>query len=300
MRKHTKIWLVVAAVLVLGGSILCVTAAASGSWDFGDFSTGSYETNTHPVNDTFRSISIQTDTADIDFLPAQDGLCAVVCREPEKARHTVFVDGGTLTVREEDQREWYDYIGIFSGSAKITVYLPEEAYETLTVRDHTGDVRIPKDFRFQSMDITVTTGDVENYASAAETVKIHTSTGSIAVDGVSAGRLDLSVSTGKTEVTDTACETLISDGGTGRITLKNVIATDSISITRGTGDVRFVACDAEEITVRTGTGDVTGTFLTGKNFDVHTNTGRARYPKDSTGGKCQVSTSTGDIELSIQ
>ncbi len=300
MGNKQKTWLLIAVILVVAGCVLFTAAANGIDWDLTKLSTVTYETNTHPVQDAFHSISIQTDTADIEVVSAADGICKVVCREPENARHVVIVKGDTLTIREEDQRKWYDHIGIFLGAPKITVYLPESAYETLTIQEDTGAVQIANAFRFARIDISVTTGDVKNYASASDAVKIRTDTGSISVSGISTGELELSVTTGKVEISDTGCETLASHGDTGKITLKDVIATESISITRSTGDIRFDRCDAGQILVKTDTGDVTGSFLSGKDFDVHSDTGYTRYPKDSTGGKCEVRTDTGNIQLTVQ
>ena len=72
-----------------------------------------------------------------------------------------------------------------------------------------------------------------------------------------------------------------------------------IDIDTDTGDVKFNECDANEIVVETDTGFVKGSLLSGKNFFVETDTGKTVYPKDSTGGRCQIETDTGNIEISI-
>jgi len=67
-----------------------------------------------------------------------------------------------------------------------------------------------------------------------------------------------------------------------------------------TGDVKFDGCDAAEIFVETDTGDVKGSLLTDKIFIVQTDTGSVDVPKTATGGKCEITTSTGDINISIK
>ena len=181
-------------------------------------------------------------------------------------------------------------------------------------------MEIPKDFKFESIDISENTGNVTSYASALKTVKIKTTTGSIRVENISVGALDLAVSTGKivvsdatvegdvkikvstgkTQMTDIKCKNLVSDGNTGEISLKSVIATEGFSIERSTGDVRFDGCDAAEISVKTNTGDVKGSLLTDKIFIVETNTGSVDVPRTVSGGKCEITTSTGDIGISIK
>ena len=84
------------------------------------------------------------------------------------------------------------------------------------------------------------------------------------------------------------------------ISLKNVIATEKISIESDVGDIKFEGSDAAEIYFKTSTGDVAGTLLSEKIFITDTSTGRISVPKTTTGGKCEIKTSTGDIEIAIE
>ena len=87
---------------------------------------------------------------------------------------------------------------------------------------------------------------------------------------------------------------------TGDITLGKVIVNGNINIESSTGDVKFVSSDASEIFIKTSTGSVTGTLLTNKNFDCHTSTGDVNIPKIQSGGNCKITTSTGDIIITIK
>lgn len=320
MRTRTMIWLIIAASLFILGLLIFTGVMMAYQWDFTRLSTVKYETNTYEINDKFQNISIKTDTADICFLPSEDGACRVVCYEESKQKHAVTAQDGHLVIDKVNQRKWYDNIGINFGNAKITVYIPKGEYGALAIKASTGDVAIPKDFKFASMDISASTGDVTNYASASGRIKIKASTGDIQVENLTADSLDLSVSTGKvtasgischgdvkvkvttgkTSLSDMTCRSLISDGNTGSIYLKNVIAGDWFSIERSTGDVRFEACDAGEISIKTDTGDVKGSVLSDKVFVIKTDTGDYEVPKTTTGGKCSIQTDTGDIRIFIE
>ena len=289
-------------------------------WDFSKLSTGKYETNTYEISEEFSNLSMNTDTADIIFALSDDGKCRVECYEEEKAKHSVAVQENTLVIKMIDERTWYDYIGINFGSPKITVYLPKAEYASLFIKESTGDIEIPKNFKFEGVDISSSTGDVNFFASASKLIKIRTSTGNVCVENTSAGTLDLSastgritvsnvicggdaninVSTGRTNLNNIECKNLTSSGDTGDISLNHVIAAEKFSIKRSTGDVRFDGSDAAEILVETDTGDVTGTFLSEKIFFVETDTGSVDVPESITGGRCEITTDTGDIELDIQ
>lgn len=319
MKNKTKILLFVASALVLVGSVLFVGVMTTLGWDFTKLSTVKYETNVHEISDTFQKIALHTDTADIVLALSEDGKCRVECHETETAKHSVSVKDGTLTVERSDEKTLHNFIGINFGTPKITVYLPGATYDSLFIEEDTGDIEIPKDFQFESVDITADTGDVCFYASTSGPLKLQTSTGDIRVENTSVGALDLTattgditltgvisqgdasidVSTGEVNLSGVSCKNLISSGSTGDILLKNVIVEEKLSIERDTGDVRLENSDAAEIVIETDTGDVSGSLLTDKIFVVETDTGRKEVPSTTTGGKCEITTDTGDIQISI-
>ena len=318
MRKTTKAWLAAAASLVLIGGILFAGVMTTLKWDFSKLSSTKYETNVYEICESFDEISIHTDTADMVFAPSDDGKCRVDCYEDEDAKHSVSVENNMLVIGVKP-KAWYDYIGFNFDTPKITVYLPETEYTNLLISGDTGDVEIPNDFLFRNVDISFNTGDVDFCASASELIQIKTSTGDICAENLSAGALDLTVSagmvtvsgvtcegavsvgvsTGKVYLTDTRCKNVISSGSTGDISLNHVIAAEKISIERSTGDVKFDSSDAAEIFVKTDTGDVTGRLLTDKVFAAQTDTGDIDVPETVDGGRCEIMTNTGDIEVSI-
>ena len=303
MRTKTKVWLLIATFCVLAGCILFVGVMAPLKWDFLSLSTAEYETNIHEISQDFDRISMNTETADIVFVLSNDGRCSVECYEEKNAKHSVAVENGALKIERIDDKKAFrliTFIGINFESPKITVYLPKAEYASLLIQESTGDIKIPQDFLFENVDISSDTGDVCFNASASGMIKIETSTGEIRMEDLSTGALELTASTGEVFLTNIGCQNLTSSGSTGDISLKNVIAEARISIERDTGDVRFEGVDAGEIYVTTDTGDVTGTLLTDKQFAAESDTGRVRVPQSAAGGKCQITTTTGDIRLEIQ
>jgi DUF4097 and DUF4098 domain-containing protein YvlB len=272
------------------------------------------------VRKDFRRIRIDTETADITFALATDGVCRLEYTETEDETYVVAVVDDTLTVQFNDTREWYQHInfGFSDRDETLTVYLPKAEYDALEIEESTGDIEIPKGFAFSDISIATGTGDISCRAISEE-MTIASSTGNITVADVSAGSITLSastgrvqlanvscirdlsvaVSTGRTELENVQCRNFISTGSTGRLVMKNVIALGKLSVKRSTGDVTFDRCDAVDISVETSTGDVTGTLLTDKIFFTDTNTGDVDVPKTTTGGTCEITTTTGDIEIEI-
>lgn len=317
MGKKTKIWLITAGVLVLAGGIVFAGVMTKLNWDFTRLSTVQYETNEYEILEDYQNISITTNTADILFVPSEES--SVTCYEQKNVNHSVAVMDGILTIQVTDSREWYDHIGVFFGTPKITVEIPKGEYGVLSVKSGTGDVQIPEQIGFDSIDITERTGDVECFASASQRVDIKTNTGRIHVENITTKDMELSVSTGdvtvsnvkcekqievkvstgRASLTDVTCESLTSTGSTGDIVLKNTVAENGIWITRDTGDVRLIRSDAAEIYVKSNTGDVEGSLLSDKIFIVDNKTGKVIVPESVSGGKCDISTSTGDVKFYI-
>ncbi len=319
MGKNAKKWLIAAASLVTAGAIMFAAAMTAHHWDFSRLSTVHFETNTYEISEAFSGIKLNTETADILFAVSDDNTCRVVCYEEEKRKHSVGVQDGALTVSAVDGREWHDYISFSFQSPKVTVYLPKTEYASLVIEGSTGDITLPEDFTFGSMDLSLSTGNVESLASSRGLMRIGTTTGYIRLQDLSAGELDLAVttghvdiqsvscggnagicvSTGDTVLADVSCNSISSAGSTGDIALKNVITEGIISIERSMGDVRLEGCDAGELEINTGTGNVTGSLLSSKVFIAHSDTGDIDVPETASGGKCKITTDTGDIRITI-
>lgn len=319
MKTSTKVWLLVAAFLILIGCILFACVMTSLGWDFSKLSTSRLETNSYEITDAFDRISIQTNTADIVLAPSGDGTCRVECREREDERHTVRVQGDTLTVEQPEQDSIWNWVGLHLDAPRITVYLPETTYAALSLQGKTGNVTIPSGFAFQNVWISFRTGNIDCSASADETFEIQTttgdirvsdltaaaieltvSTGQVTVDAVQcAGRVSVNVSTGRATLTNLTCDSLTSSGTTGDLVLHRVLAVNTITAKRSTGDVTFDDADAAEIFVETSTGNVTGTLRSDKVFQTSTRTGDIRVPDSAAGGACSIKTSTGNIAITI-
>lgn len=281
MSKCTKMWLIIATSLVTVGMGIFVIVMSINKWDFSKLATGKYETNTYEISQEYTNISLETITADVRFEISEDGTSSVVVYEQEKVKHSVEVVGDTLTINVDDQRKWYEYIGVAFGAPRITIYLPSEDYVSdMKIKTTTGDINI-EDMKVNSMGLQVTTGDIKiSDVDCDNNIKIK-------------------VTTGDTKILDTTCKKMNLDGNTGDVFLRSVIVEGALSIERNTGDVEFEDCDAGEIYIETDTGDVEGTLLTNKVFIAETDTGEVDVPKSKSGGICEIDTDTGDIEISI-
>lgn len=316
-----NIFIAVGVGLAVIGLILMLGVLIAAGFDFSRLNTEKFVTNTHTPAEGFTDIDIRVLNASVILKPSEDGGVSVVCVENEKMRHTVSVESGTLCINVSDTRRFSDHIGVFSLGRResVTVYLPESSYGALSVESLTGRVELPKEIGFDGISVSVKTASVVCRASAAGQIRLEAMTGSITVESVRAaslklesvtgsvdvnsaavnGSIDVSIRTGKLFIKDTECESLSTSGTTGRVTLENTVARGSMFIERKTGDINFIGVDAANITAKATTGDVSGSIRTEKVFSAKTTTGRVRVPDTLGGGACEITTTTGDINITI-
>lgn len=301
MSKAIKKLFIAAAFLTISGSVIFIGAMAALGFDFSKLSTMKYETNTYEVSGGFDKISIDTDITDIVFARSDDESCKVVCFEAERMKHSVRCSNGTLTIGVNDERKWYEHIGISISSPKMTIYLPQSEYTSLSIDTATGNIDIPKGFNFNEIEIKSATGDIDCTANASDSIKIRSNTGNIDVSSVkSKCDIDIKTNTGSVKLTDIACTNFTAESDTGKITLTNVVAEDNIFIESDTGSIKLNSSDAARLSLKTDTGNITGTLLSEKIFIAKSSTGKVNVPETESGGKCEIKTATGNIKIEIQ
>ena len=310
--KKSIIALIVAAVLIVSGGLLFFIGLQNADADF----SPKYTNKVYTAEGSFQNIQIDTGVCDVQFFKT-DGDLTVHCPKTEQLEYIVLVEDGTLRISAMDMRKWYDFIGISTGEMAITVYLPEDTYESLYVQTNVGDITIPKDFSFDTAEISTNTGDIDLAANVSNHLIIANSTGDIRIqDNAPAlvdvrlntghiylenmqncGDISLVRTTGKVTANNVTCRSFTCSGNTGDTELTNVVAAESLYLTATTGEVELENCDAAMVTIETDTGDVSGHFLSPKWFITETSTGHVDVPLTREGGECHITTNTGDIEF---
>ena len=93
---NTKLNKIIPAALILlvVGVLILVAAMFSMKFDFTRLGTRKNVTNTYAPTGDFNDILISTDTAEVTFLPAEDGKLKVVCVEEKGSEHIVSTLSG--------------------------------------------------------------------------------------------------------------------------------------------------------------------------------------------------------------
>ena len=311
--------LVFAALLIALCAIVFTLSACSVGTGISGIFTPSYTKEEFVITEDFDSVVIDVTTADINLVASEDDSCRLVVYSQEKVKFGTTVSDGKLTVTHSDERAWYERIAFITESPELTLYLPKAQYDTLVIDATTGDVSVPAGFTFGTVEISLTTGDIDLLSSVIGLAKVKATSGDIELEDMSAASIDITlttgdvklesiacggnisvnISTGETYLANVTCHNLTSDGTSGSMSLVNVIASGKITAERTTGDIIFERSDAAELEASTSTGDVTGTLLTHKIFITNATTGKIDVPETIEGGVCKISTTTGDIIIDI-
>ena len=320
MKKGKKIIIAVTCALLVVGIALFIFGLAMLGFDFKKFDAQEIQTNEYLLEEEFENIVIDVDTSDVSLIALQNTQGKVSVSDKEKVKHTVTVKDKTLFIGVEDTRKWYDHIGINFAELSVTLELPSGNYKALTVETDTGNCSISQSLSFENITVGTDTGDITMYASCtgtmdletdtgfvllrnttAKEVKIETDTGDINLADVTVEEtLQRECSTGKTTLTRVKAKNFISNGSTGDVHINECEFLQTLRIKTSTGDVRIELSDAGELFVETSTGDVKGILLSEKIFITKTSTGDIRVPSSTAGGRCEITTSTGDIFIEIQ
>ena len=312
-----KTLFIFATLFILVGIIGFVGILGSNGWDFSILDTSDYETETTCIEGSFTDIVVDTKKANVTFLPSVDDVCRISVKRMAESSYTTSLENGTLTVFGKDQRPFYKRI-LSWGNEEVTVYLPKDAYESLTVKISTGDIKIYCGSSFETLTLKTTTGDVETNSDAkdisirattgdvevracrAESLNVTATTGNVSIRSFTAEKLiQIDLTTGDTELEDVNAEELSITATTGDTELSSVYVQGSLRIKCTTGDVDIVNSDAGEVFIKATTGEVDVGFRTDKIVYATSSTGKIDVPELQSGGICEIETTTGSITVTI-
>lgn len=318
MNRTLKAVIVAAALIVVGAVLAgCGLWGMDGAWD-ALTGTSKLVTTQETITGEFTDIHIDISCVDLELLPSPDGTCYYKAATYDNMFCSYRVENGTLKIRQDDNRQWHQNIGIYWEKTSLQVYLPEDTYGQLTIQSDTSDVTIPADFTFENVTITTDTGDLTVACQVTQQLSMTSTTGDMTARGIAplsitaaattgdvymqditCNDLSVSTTTGDKYLADVQCGTLKLEATTGDGELRNVVVTGDARLESNTGDWELEGFDAANISIETSTGDVEGTLLSDKIFFVDTDTGDVEVPRTTSGGKCEITTDTGDIDIEI-
>lgn len=314
MKPAVFIPIIIGSLLLTAGAVVFGIGLASAS------KNTTKVTTPYELEETITGFDIDLDTSNLEFKVSTDDSKKVICNENKKNHHEVKVVDSVLTIKQIDERKWHEKLFDFSFNyMKVEVYLPSSLYNSLSIHSSTGDIVIPHDYSFNSVDIKLNTGNVSFKSNVATSINIEASTGDITISDLNTNQLTINTSTGditannvavvdkaifkastgKIRLNNLTAANLDVNTSTGDVTLTNTVILNHINIHCSTGDVKLEDSDAKTLNIETSTGDITGTLLTEKRFFAHSHTGKVDVP-ETDGERCDINTDTGKIIIKIR
>ena len=244
--KKTIIWIAITFCLLLVASVVLYSLSI----------TVKLETNEYEIKETFENIKIITDTADIDFVLSENLNTLIICEEHQNIKHSVNIKDNTLLIEVDDNRKWYEHLGI--STSKITIYLPKNEYDELITESDTGNIRI-KSINANKLDLSTDTGNLKivnikckNLFSisdtgnillenviASENFKIETDTGNVKFKDSDASDIFVKTDTGNVTGNLLTDKVIFAESETGDIDVPKVMADEKCEIITETGDIKI-------------------------------------------------------------
>ena len=314
------VWkIMVNAALILVGSLIFFAVLAAVGFDVNKLSSNPLQTEQQDIAEPFSAIDIGLSCSDVKLDRADGETCRIEYTHVASTAVLCEVKDGTLTVSETKSQRWTDHVGIATMTPSMTVYLPKDTYERLTVILGTGDLTLPSTLSFGDTVLQNGTGDVTCEAAVTGHLEMQNSTGKMTLCGAAplslrmegstsritvtdvqvAETLHIQTKTGDITVTDVTAEQMEYHASTGGIMLDRAVAVDTLIAATNTSDITLRSCDAAALQLKAKTGNISGSVATPKQFQGNASTGDVDVPPISleANGTCVAQTNTGDIHL---
>lgn len=338
MNKVKKIFLISAAGMIVAGLIIAIVSMAFVKFDFTQLDTQDWQTNTYEIEEEFENIEIHGSETDVKLLPATDGVCKVVCTENDTIYNEIEVTENTLSIIRVDKSKKHVFVSVEFEQPETTVYLPEQVYVKLLIENSSGDIEIPEGFIFEEATVENTSGKITFYAdvngilsaksssggvrvgnntigslsavassgaasvrtaTVKEDVSVETSSGIILIEELACAKLRVKNSSGSINLSDVKAEELEGENSSGEIRCNNVMVAGDMKLSNTSGGMELGGCDAANLQLSSTSGSIKGTLLTEKIFVADATSGSVDVPKTTSGGMCEVTTTSGSIKMSI-
>ncbi len=300
-----KILCLIAVVLIVAGGVLM---AATFPTMYAEMKNNDeYAEYSENLKNHYDSVEIHAVNADVTVTSAADSQPSVNAKTEPWIKVEVVSNGGTLVVKEVDQRKWYQRIGVFyQKPSKIEVNLADGVYSELNIKNTNGNITIqaePETISFIEIRTNTINGETlinvpadwalsdskngdirfivfynaNQVSGMAGIVSGKTTNGDITDESIAAAK---SFVTGNGKITST--------GSFGMLHAKTV-----------NGDIFLNRFSGDEVKIESVNGDITATTMVPMKYITSTRNGRVKVPEKTGNGTLEISTVNGDITVEL-
>ncbi len=300
-----KTWLLISILCIALGIGLFLASGVRSGGDLNDvLSDAGYSQRvtrkTYEVTESFRNISVEESSEDVQLLPSTDGRCRVTCGETDRCSYTVKVEKDTLTVVREDDESVHFGFTLYNESVPLCIYLPEKSYQALSVSCTSGDVEAAG-FSFDTAEIRTTSGEVELRAITVKALSVSCTSGDLFLEELScSGEAKLHSASGEIRAESCSLGSLELSSTSGDVELIRVVCTGDAKAETTSGEITLTDVGAASFDLSCTSGDVEGSVLGPVDFIVNTVSGDVRTVGGVRGAApCRVHTTSGSVDLEV-
>lgn len=309
MKRMRNFFIIISIILMTAGIIICSASLCMTGFDFSQFTTSMTGSEVKEMNRDFKAdyqrIIIDTKNREIKFEKSEDDKIHLEYNESEKRKIEISESDSELSVTEQLDYKWYDYIFNFDFGNKLVVKLPSNIKAQLSVNTSNGGISLTDISVKNSVDLHTSNGAINvTDASIGGDINAQTNNGKIELVRASvAGKADMKTSNGECSADGASVKGEFKlKTSNGKIYLNNAKA-EEISAETSNGKIEFYGADVDKsINAQTSNGKIEGTLVgTPGDFSFrYENSGHnnSNLPLEGNGGKqAYFKTSNGDIDV---
>ena len=281
----------------IGLLIAAFAAVLTSCGSFG-FRRAEAVTNEYVFETIIKDFDIETTACDVLIMPWDDRNTKVVCHEADLLLHDVQVKDGKLVIKRKERTDGVSFNNMI---LRIEIMMPAGSYGNVMAKTSSGSIELSSGFDFVDAILSASSGAIVCDAQVRGQLLCNTSSGGQRLSGTVCKWLQAASSSGSILAQNIRAEVAEFSASSGSVTLNDVIAQDELSVETSSGDISFENCDARSVKLRASSGEISGSLLTGKVFRTKASSGSVRVPQDDpSGGRCEVTTSSGDINITVK
>lgn len=194
--------LLISGAVIGVGALLIIAAFAMTGFRPKELSTTETVEESRTFEEAISGIDIQTVASDVRFERSNDGKTRVESRHDAQIEETVEVKSGVLTVRQKQARKGINIgIDLSSEDDRLTVYLPQSAYQTLGVETVSGEITLGE-LQVERASLNTVSGEIElQNLLVSGKMTLNTVSGDIELDRCDADKIEIGTVSGEVEGT---------------------------------------------------------------------------------------------------
>lgn len=222
-----------------------------------------YEINRYENLNGIDHILIDATSSNVTIAPSTDGTISVECKNMEKMKYYVGVEGDTLVVKYNPK--WHQWL--FSGAlfrndeTSATIYLPEGEYRQLTVDMTSGSFVVPEGYTFGTADVEVTSGSLKFGADVINELDVECTSGDMEFVGVNCARFEVELTSGELTLLDVNCSVLDAEATSGSIDITNLAAIGGLAVEVTSGEIDLSNVTVANVFLKATSGEISASDL---------------------------------------